>query len=62
VEKFEFENEKVQPSGDITVSIGGSTFPTDANLPQELIVKADQAMYHSKKTGRNRVSLARDLE
>ena len=62
VEKFEFENEKVQPSGDITVSIGGSTFPTDANLPQDLIVKADQAMYQSKKTGRNRVSLAREIE
>lgn len=46
-----------QVSG-ITVSIGVSTFPEDAHDPQELIIKADRAMYDAKQKGRNRVSFA----
>jgi diguanylate cyclase (GGDEF)-like protein len=40
----------------VTVSIGSATFPYDAGSKQELIDNADKAMYHSKQTGRNRVS------
>lgn len=39
----------------ITVSIGGSIFPQDAKDAQNLIDKADQALYRAKQTGRNRV-------
>jgi len=39
----------------ITVSIGCSIFPQDAQEAQELIDKADQALYRAKETGRNRV-------
>lgn len=41
----------------VTVSIGVSVFPEQAKLKQELIDNADKAMYYSKKTGRNRVSI-----
>jgi two-component system, cell cycle response regulator len=41
----------------VTVSIGVSTFPAQAATKQELIDNADKAMYFSKKTGRNRVSV-----
>jgi diguanylate cyclase (GGDEF)-like protein len=39
----------------ITVSIGIATFPLDAQDEDELIRKADQAMYEAKQKGRNRV-------
>ena len=39
----------------ITVSIGVATFPADAQVKDELIQKADQAMYEAKNKGRDRV-------
>lgn len=39
----------------ITVSIGLGSFPEDAKDEDELIMKADQAMYKAKQKGRNRV-------
>jgi diguanylate cyclase (GGDEF)-like protein len=40
----------------ISASIGVACFPIDAQSPATLLEKADEAMYHSKKTGRNGVS------
>lgn len=37
----------------VTMSIGISSYPSDARKKEELIEKADQAMYHAKKSGRN---------
>ena len=42
----------------ITVSIGVATFPKNAQGHQELIHKADQALYRAKEQGRNRVCVA----
>lgn len=39
----------------VTVSIGVSTFPRDAADARALILRADQAMYHAKRSGRNRL-------
>ncbi|HNX81406.1 MAG TPA: sensor domain-containing diguanylate cyclase [Candidatus Omnitrophota bacterium] len=39
----------------VTVSIGVASFPQDANDADELILKADRAMYDAKQQGRNRV-------
>jgi diguanylate cyclase (GGDEF)-like protein len=39
----------------MTVSIGVSAFPSDAQDPTELIEKADLALYYAKRKGRNRV-------
>ena len=45
----------------VTASIGVAAFPHDAASAAELLETADRAMYHSKRTGRNRVSyLVRD--
>lgn len=41
----------------ITISIGMSSYPSDAGDAQALIEKADQALYNAKNTGRNRVCL-----
>ncbi len=37
----------------VTVSIGVANFPKDARLKEELILKADEALYKAKKGGRN---------
>jgi len=39
----------------ITVSVGIAVFPQDAQIKEELIQQADQALYRAKKKGRNRV-------
>ncbi|MEW6417054.1 MAG: diguanylate cyclase [Nitrospirota bacterium] len=38
----------------VTVSIGISTCPDDGKRKEELIERADKALYHAKRTGRNR--------
>jgi len=57
VEEYPFYKENVQPGGRITVSIGGSSFPDDADNFEELVYKADQALYKSKNSGRNRLTV-----
>ncbi|MBF0386992.1 MAG: GGDEF domain-containing protein, partial [Candidatus Omnitrophica bacterium] len=42
----------------ITVSAGVAGFPDDAGARDELIQKADAALYEAKKKGRNRVCLS----
>jgi len=39
----------------VTVSIGITTFPEDAKIPEELLDKADWCLYRAKKMGKNRV-------
>lgn len=39
----------------VTMSIGVSAFPDDSTDRAELIDRADQALYHAKESGRNRV-------
>jgi len=47
------------PSGDpITISVGICSFPIVAESLEELLAKADQALYDAKNTGRNRVIIA----
>lgn len=56
VEQLVFQHEN--HAGDIrcAISIGLAFFPQDAADPAALIQAADQALYHSKETGRNRVT------
>jgi diguanylate cyclase (GGDEF)-like protein len=46
---FAFEDKKLT----VTVSIGLATIPHDALSKEELIERADKALYHAKKGGRN---------
>ncbi len=44
----------------VTVSIGYALFPRDGNTPEDLLRRADVALYAAKKAGRNRVASALD--
>jgi diguanylate cyclase (GGDEF)-like protein/PAS domain S-box-containing protein len=41
----------------VTISFGLATYPDHGNNAEELIIKADQALYQSKHSGRNRVTI-----
>ncbi len=42
--------------GNLTISIGMSTYPKDGKHFAELVENADKALYHSKRNGRNQVT------
>lgn len=58
VERTPLTGETLQPVGPITISIGVALFPDHGRDMAALIDIADRAMYSSKQTGRNRVTLA----
>ena len=45
----------------VTVSIGAATAPHDTGNRDELIEKTDQALYHAKRSGRDRCVLWREI-
>ncbi|MBL7070706.1 MAG: diguanylate cyclase [Candidatus Omnitrophica bacterium] len=45
----------------VTMSMGLAVYPDDADSASGLLEKADQALYSSKRTGRNRVSTVKDI-
>ena len=55
--QLRFANQGVQ----VTASIGLACYPSDADNKADLTRKADEALYVSKRGGRNRVSLAPTL-
>ncbi|MFN2491400.1 MAG: diguanylate cyclase [Pyrinomonadaceae bacterium] len=54
------EQTEVPGFGQVTASLGVATFPTHASSRDTLLVAADRALYNSKESGRNRVSLPND--
>jgi diguanylate cyclase (GGDEF)-like protein len=57
IEKHKFYKEKVQPTGRLTISLGGATYPKDAKDMHMLIQKADEALYRAKHLGRNQMQI-----
>ena len=55
VERARFAGGSKQPLGKVTVSIGVATVPTDATSAEELIARADAALYRAKAFGKNQV-------
>jgi len=59
VENAAFNFNAENPAGKVTVSIGVAGVMDEEDIsPEELIKKADEALYLSKRTGRNRVSFS----
>ncbi|MBI5050914.1 MAG: GGDEF domain-containing protein, partial [Nitrospirae bacterium] len=46
----------------VTLSIGVATYPHDASTKEELISRADEALYHAKDKGRNQVCVWGEME
>ena len=59
-----FDIGHISPIGPIkvTLSIGIATTPSDAKTKEELIEKADQALYYAKHNGRNRSALWSEIK
>jgi len=55
IKDFKFPNEESQPHGDLTISFGISSFPEDGDTYEELVKKADIALYRAKELGKDRV-------
>ncbi|OGT18861.1 MAG: hypothetical protein A2V90_02800 [Gammaproteobacteria bacterium RBG_16_57_12] len=55
IAEYAFKGRETQPFGKVTISAGVTTFPDDAMEAEEILDKADKAMYLAKKNGRNRV-------
>ena len=46
----------------VTASVGVASYPSDASDKKDLLVATDEAMYFSKRNGRNRVTASENLE
>jgi len=57
ISEYKFKNMTGDQSLNISVSLGGAIFPTDAQRIDRLIYCADMALLSAKKSGRNRSSL-----
>ncbi|WP_338543518.1 sensor domain-containing diguanylate cyclase [Paenibacillus tundrae] len=55
---FVIEYERIQ----IGCSIGGAEYPTNSGNPSEIIRMADEALYESKRAGKNRMTFYSDLK
>lgn len=55
IEDYPFSLKETQPNGNLTISIGVATYQVDAKNADELLKKADDALYRAKEIGRNRV-------
>jgi diguanylate cyclase (GGDEF)-like protein len=53
--RSEIEHAELVGVGPISASLGLAVLPTDAGEPEELLRKADRALYAAKEGGRNRV-------
>lgn len=62
IEDNPFPGRATQPGGKITVSMGIATYPSDAQSKEELISRADQALYFIKKREKNNVQLYLDFD
>ena len=45
----------------VTLSIGGSIYPQDAETSEGLLIQADKALYYAKEQGRNNVQIYSEL-
>ena len=56
IESHPFPHSEKQPLGFLSVSGGVAEFPADGDTIDGLVKHADDALYVSKKSGRNRIT------
>lgn len=61
IEKREFHVPQLDAPLRMTISAGVAVFPHDGEQGGDLLARADAALYVAKKSGKNRVALARDV-
>jgi diguanylate cyclase (GGDEF)-like protein len=59
---YPFVNEEVLPGGQLTASLGVTTFRNELRTPLQMIHEADKALYDAKRSGRNCVKSFLDPE
>lgn len=57
VQEEKFGGEEILPFKKLTLSMGIAELPYDAQDARGLILRADEALYNSKRLGRNRISI-----
>ncbi|MCM8760358.1 MAG: GGDEF domain-containing protein, partial [Candidatus Omnitrophica bacterium] len=57
VSKYEFLKGGIEKRVNLTMSTGIATFPEHGQTAEEIISKADQALFASKSGGRNRITI-----
>jgi diguanylate cyclase (GGDEF)-like protein len=58
VEEYPFRGGSIQPFGRLTVSVGIASCPVDGVGYEEIVHKADGALYAAKRMGRNQIQVA----
>ena len=58
ISDHQFTGTSGQMLGQVTVSIGVATFPEDGAEPEDILTRADEALYAAKNGGRNQVCAA----
>lgn len=56
IENHPFKHREKQPNGYVSISGGVATFPNDGDTVDAVVRLADEALYSSKKSGRNMVT------
>ena len=58
IESAHFPHAEKQPLGIVSTSVGVASFPDNGATAESILVAADEALYVSKKSGRNRTTLS----
>jgi diguanylate cyclase (GGDEF)-like protein len=58
----EFPHGKAQPLGQVTISVGVSTFSKNIDTPENIIAAADRALYQAKNLGKDRIEFYGERE
>lgn len=61
IEDYPFEHQEKQPNGNVTISGGVAVGPADGSDVTSLTSHADEALYESKRGGRNRIGRYRGV-
>lgn len=62
INEHQFKTIEEEPIDKLSVTVGLASFPQDAHESQQLMKKADQALYQGKVLGKNRICIFRNVD